>query len=48
MKNRNSIEPTVILNKEDSDGFLDFNNSDDLSQVIKVLKKLMKEDGSDV
>ncbi|WP_405297479.1 hypothetical protein [Methanobrevibacter sp.] len=48
MKNRNSIEPTVILNKDDSDGFLDFNNYDDLSEVIKALKKLMKEDGSDV
>ena len=48
MKNSNSIEPTVILNKDDEYGFLDFNSSDDLSQVIKALKKLIKEDGSDV
>ena len=48
MKNSNSIEPTVILNKEDECGFLDFNNPDDLSQVIKALRKLMKEEGSDV
>ena len=48
MKNSNSIEPTVILNKEDECGFLDFNNPDDLSQVIKALKKLMGEEGSDV
>ena len=48
MKNRNSIEPTVILNKEDEYGFLDFNNPDDLSEVIKAIKKLMKEEGSDV
>ncbi len=48
MKNSNSIEPTVILNKNDEYGFLDFNSSDDLSQVIKALKKLIKEDGSDV
>ena len=47
MKNRNSIEPTVILNKGDSDGFLDFNSSEDLSEVIRTLNKLMKEEDCD-
>ncbi|WP_405275193.1 hypothetical protein [Methanobrevibacter sp.] len=40
MKNpKNSIKPTVILNKSNSDGFLDFNSPFDLSEVIKVLNK---------
>jgi hypothetical protein len=44
MKNHNdSTEPTVILNKSNSDGFLDFNNSSDMKQVILVLRKLIKE-----
>ena len=38
---KNSIKPTVILNKSNSDGFLDFNSSSDLSEVMKVLNKLM-------
>lgn len=47
MKKPNSIKPTVILNKGDADGFLDFNSSDDLSEVIKALNKLKAEDDSD-
>lgn len=47
MKNKNSIKPTVILNKDDANGFLDFNSADDLSEVIKALNKLMAEDDSD-
>lgn len=47
MINRNTIEPTVILNKENLDGFLDFNCSEDLSEVIRTLNKLMKEDDCD-
>ena len=44
MKNHNdSTEPTVILNKSNSDGFLDFNNSSDLKHVVRVLKTLMKD-----
>lgn len=36
-------ERTIILNKTNSDGFLDFNNSDDLKQVIKALHNLKKD-----
>lgn len=43
MKNhKDSAEPTVILNKSNSDGFLDFNNSSDMKHVIRALKRLMK------
>lgn len=49
MKNpKNSTKPTVILNKSNSDGFLDFNSSSDLCEVMKVLKKLMDAGESDV
>ena len=41
MKNTN---PTIILNKSNSDGFLDFNSPSDLSEVIKILNKLMSEE----
>lgn len=43
MKDHNeSVEPTVILNKSNSDGFLDFNNSSDMKHVIRVLRELIK------
>lgn len=44
MKDHNdSVEPTVILNKSNSDGFLDFNNSSDMKHVIRVLRTLVKD-----
>ena len=43
MKNQNSTKPTVILNKSNSDGFLDFNSAYDLSEGMKVLNKLKEE-----
>lgn len=43
MKDRkNSIKPTVVLNKTSSDGFLDFNSPSDLKEAIKALNKIMK------
>jgi hypothetical protein len=42
-----STKPTVILNKSDSDGFLDLNSSSDLSEVMKALNKLMSEGDND-
>lgn len=43
MKNpKNSLKPTIVLNRNNSDGFLDMNSSSDLSEVMKVLKKLME------
>lgn len=35
-------KPTVVLNKTNPDGFLDFNSSHDLEEVIKVLNKIME------
>lgn len=43
MKKQKSIKSTVVLNKGNLDGFLDLNSSHDLSVVMKVLNKLMKE-----
>lgn len=41
MKNlKNSTKPTVVLNKTNSDGFLDLNSPSDMSEVMKVLNKL--------
>lgn len=37
-----SLKPTVVLNRSNSDGFLDFNHSD-LKQVIHALNKLTKD-----
>ena len=37
-----SLKPTVVLNKSNSDGFLDFNTTSDLKQVIRALNKLMQ------
>lgn len=43
MKNhKDSAQPTVILNKSNSDGFFDFNNSSDMKHVIRVLRALRK------
>lgn len=39
-ENKNSIKSTVVLNNIKSDMFLDFYNSRDLDEVIKVLNKL--------
>lgn len=40
MKNKkNSSKPTIILNKSSSGDFLDFYDSSDLKQVIKILNK---------
>ena len=43
MKNsENLTEPTIVLNKDDFDGFLDLNSSD-LSDVMKILNIIMNE-----
>jgi hypothetical protein len=47
MKNPKSIKPTVVLNKTNSDGFLDFNSSSDLVEAMKSLKKLRNTGDSD-
>lgn len=39
----NSINDTLVLNKSDYDGFLDFNSSNELDEVIKVLNKLIDD-----
>lgn len=36
--------PTIVLNKTNSDGFIDFNSSFDLSEMIKILNKLIDEE----
>lgn len=41
-KEKDFSQPTIILNKSSSDDFLDFYNSDDLKEVIKVLNKIKK------
>lgn len=43
MKNPKSTKPTVVLNKTNSDGFLDFNSPSDLAEAMKALNKLMNE-----
>lgn len=43
---KDAIKPTVVLNRNNSDGFLDFHSSSDLREVIKVVKKHMGEDHS--
>lgn len=40
--NNDAAEPTVILNKSNSDGFLDLNNPSDLKHAIKVLEELIR------
>jgi hypothetical protein len=47
MKNPKSVKPTVVLNKGNSDGFLNFNSSSDLSEVMKALNKLKNVGESD-
>jgi hypothetical protein len=37
-------KPTVVLNKTNRDGFLDFNSSHDLDEVINVLRKILEMD----
>ncbi len=39
---KDQIKPTVVLNKTNSDGFLDFNSPNELTEVIKALKKFKK------
>ncbi len=39
---KDQIKATVVLNKNNSDGFLDLNFHTDLDEVIKALKKLKK------
>ncbi|WP_458452952.1 hypothetical protein [Methanobrevibacter sp.] len=45
---KNSINDTVVLNKSNSDGFIDFNSSYDLDEVMKSLNKLMGGDVKDI
>ena len=40
---KDSIKPTVVLNRNTSDGFLDLNSSDELKEVIKSLNRLAKD-----
>lgn len=47
MENPKSLKPTLVLNKINSDGFLNFNYSSDLDEVMKALNKLMNEGGND-
>lgn len=47
MKERNSIKSTVVLNKGNQDGFFDFNSMHDLSEVMKVLKRIIDAGESD-
>lgn len=42
-KNNDSAEPTVILNKSNSDGFLDFTNPSDIRHAVNALKELKKD-----
>lgn len=39
------IKQTVVLNKNTQDGFLDFNSSHDLDEVMSALKKIMDNEG---
>ena len=43
----NSAEHTVILDKSNSDGFMDFNKSSERNTAIKILKRLKTGDGSE-
>ncbi|WP_405295015.1 hypothetical protein [Methanobrevibacter sp.] len=43
MKKQNSVNGTVILKKDSSDGFLDFNYPGELSEVLRILNKIMNE-----
>lgn len=38
---KESVKPTVVLNKTKPNGFLDLNSKSDLSKVMEVLNKLM-------
>lgn len=39
---KKSFKPTIILNKSGSDDFLDFYDSSDLKEVLRVLNKKNK------
>ncbi len=39
---KDQVKPTVVLNKNNSDGFLDFNSPGELAEIIKALKKLKR------
>ncbi|SDA48410.1 hypothetical protein [Methanobrevibacter millerae] len=41
---KKSRKPTVILNKNKSDGFLNLNSKSELSKVMEILEKLMEGD----
>jgi hypothetical protein len=41
MKDKDASQNTVILNKFESDGFLDFYYTSDLDEVMKVLNRLI-------
>lgn len=43
MINMDENNRTIVLNKSNSDGFLDFYFSNDLDEVMKALQKLMNE-----
>lgn len=47
MKNPKSTKPTLVLNKTNSDGFLDFNYPSDLAEAMKALNKLMNAGDED-
>lgn len=38
-----SLKPTIVLNKSNSDGFFDFNHSSDLKHVIHALNELINK-----
>lgn len=41
-KSQDALTQTIVLNRDDFDGFLDLNSSD-LIQVMNVLNKIMKK-----
>jgi hypothetical protein len=47
MKNPKSTKPTLVLNKTNSDGFLDFNTPSDLDEAMKALNKSMNAGDED-
>jgi hypothetical protein len=43
MMDENLKKPTTVLNKYESDDFLDFDSSDELELVMGILNKIMLE-----
>ena len=41
-KSQDAVKQTIVLNRDDFDGFLDLNSSD-LNQVMKVLNEIMEK-----